>query len=322
LSNPPDVPPAAPLRAGPADRRSETVVGCGYALAAFVWWGGIPLYFKAASYLPMTEVMAHRVFWSGAILAALIALRRRRHTLVELWGRPRTLLGLAISGLVLGGNWIVYIRAVATDQVLEASLGYYINPLILVVLGFVFLGERLSWIQTSSVMLASIGVGVLVWRQGELPWIAIALSVSFGVYGLIRKRVAADPQAGLLVETLVMSPFAGTGLLWLGSDNSFGIADLPSSLLLMAGGVVTIVPLAFFNEAARRLPLSLLGQFQYIGPSIAFLIAVFWFDEPFTAAHAVTFGCIWTALALFSWSSLRSASTIRRGAVATSARGD
>jgi chloramphenicol-sensitive protein RarD len=266
-------------------------------------WGLFPLYWKMLSGVPALEVVAHRTAWGLVAAAGLVTLRARWAPVVAVASRPRTLLTLAVSAGLIGFNWLLYIWAVVHDHVTEASLGYYVNPLVNVLLGVLVLRESLTRPQWIAVGLAAVGVSVLTLGHGRFPWIALALAVTFGLYGLVRKTVAADPLTGLLWETAILAPFAVSLLLVLASRGAgvFGPAHPKASALLALGGLVTAVPLVLFAHGARSLPLSTLGLIQYLSPSLQFLLAVFLYREPFTAAHAVTFACIWTALATLTW---------------------
>jgi chloramphenicol-sensitive protein RarD len=265
-------------------------------------WGLFPLYWKMLTGVPALEVVAHRTAWGLVAAAGLVTLRSRWRDARAVLGRPRTLLTLGASAALIGVNWLMYIWAVVHDRVTEASLGYYVNPLVNVVLGVVVLRESLTRAQKVAVFLAAAGVSVLTLGHGRFPWIALALAVTFGLYGLVRKTVAADALTGLLWETALLAPLAVSLLLVLGwrGVGVFGAAHPRESLLLVLGGAVTAVPLVLFAAGARSLPLSTLGLIQYLSPSLQFLLAVFLYREPFTAAHGVTFACIWTALAILS----------------------
>jgi chloramphenicol-sensitive protein RarD len=266
-------------------------------------WGLFPLYWKMLSGVPALEVVAHRTAWGLVAAAALVTLRSRWAEARAVLSRPRTLATLAASAALIAVNWLLYIWAVVHDHVTEASLGYYVNPLVNVLLGVVVLRESLTRAQWVAVVLAAVGVSVLTLGRGRFPWIALALAVTFGLYGLVRKTVAADALTGLLWETAILAPLAVSLLLVLASRGTgvFGAAHPRASALLALGGVVTAVPLVLFAHGARSLPLSTLGLIQYLSPSLQFLLAVFLYREPFTAAHAVTFACIWTALAVLTW---------------------
>jgi chloramphenicol-sensitive protein RarD len=273
------------------------------AVLAFLLWGLFPLSWKMLAAVPAVEVVAHRTAWGFVVAAAWVTLRGRWKDARAVASRPGTIARLAGSAVLIAVNWLLYVWAVVHDHVVEASLGYFINPLVNVLLGVLVLGERLSRAQRVAVALAAAGVAVLTAGHGRLPWIALALAVSFGLYGLARKTVGADPVVGLLWETGLMAPLAAGWLLSLEARGSgaFGAAHPGPSALLALGGAVTAVPLVLFAQGARSLPLSTVGLLQYLSPSIQFLLAVLVFREPFTAAHAATFACIWAALAVLTW---------------------
>ena len=282
--------------------RPSQRAGVASAVAAFLMWGLFPLYWKQLSAVPALEVVAHRTAWGFASVAVWVTLRGRWKDAAAVGARRRTLLLLAAGALLIGVNWLLYIWAVTHGHVMEASLGYYINPLVNVLLGIAVLGERLDRAQGIAVALAGIGVAVLTLGYGRFPWISLALASTFGLYGLVRKTVAADAVTGLLWETAILAPAAVGYLVFLGGRGLGAFAAQPrATALLVLGGVVTAVPLALFAFGARALPLSTLGFIQYLSPSLQFLLAVFLYGEPFTAAHAVTFACIWSALALLTW---------------------
>lgn len=283
---------------------SRSLAGAGYAIGAFGLWGAFPLYFKAVSGVPAMEVLAHRIVWSVVWVAALLWLLRQWPDVRAALREPRTRWRLLLSALLISTNWLVFIWAVAQGRVLEAGLGYYITPLVSVLLGRVVLGEALTRLQWAAVALAALGVGYMLAGLGTLPWVSLALAATFGSYGLARKTTAVGAAPGLFVETLLLAPLALGFLLWLGDAGHFG-GDVAFDLLLVAAGLVTAAPLILFAQAARRLRLASVGLFQYITPTCQVLLAVFVFGEAFTAGHGVTFGCIWLALALYSFSAWR-----------------
>lgn len=285
--------------------RREALIGVGYGLAAFLFWGVAPIYFKLVAHVAPAEILAHRIAWSAVFLLLLIGLLRRWRGVVTALTSWRLFLPLLLSAAILSSNWFTYIVAVNSGQVLQASLGYYINPLVNVLLGMLFLKERLRPAQIAAVALAAIGVAVMIGAAGEVPLIALFLGFSFGFYGLIRKLVPVDAISGLSVEAVALTPFALGYILWLGGTGSFGAIDLATDLLLVAAGLVTLLPLLWFNAAARRLKLSTVGILQYVAPTGQFLLAVLLFGEEFTPAHMVTFGCIWAGLALYTVDALR-----------------
>jgi chloramphenicol-sensitive protein RarD len=277
-----------------------------YGLAAYGLWGVIPLYFWALRSLPPVEFLAHRIVWCLLFLVVVLTLSRRWPAVFRALGTPRTRRLLTVSACLVAVNWLVYIYSVATERVLHSSLGYFINPLFNVLLGLVFFRERLRPAQWLAVALAAAGLAYLVWAAGELPWIAPALAVSFGLYGLVRKVTPVDGLTGLAVETLVLTPPAAACLLWWAAagSSSFGHNGWHFDALLMLSGVLTALPLLCFGQAARRLRLSTLGFLQYLAPSTQFLLAVYLFGEPFRPEQQVGFGCTWVALLIFTADSL------------------
>jgi chloramphenicol-sensitive protein RarD len=280
-----------------------------YALAAYALWGLLPLYWRALHGIPLGEVLAHRVLWSTAtILGLLTALRRMPDLLRVLADRRRRML-LGVSALLIGCNWSIYILAVYRGELVQASLGYYINPLMSVGLGVFILREKLTPIRIAAVILASLGVLTLAFHHEGLPWVALGLASSFALYGYVKKRLGVESLVGLAAETLWLTPISVIYLGWLASRNmaqAFG-SGLSPTLLLIGTGAVTLAPLFFFNGAARRLPLSTLGFFQYLSPTIQLVMAVVVFHEPFTRLHMASFGLIWAALALYTVDALRRA---------------
>jgi chloramphenicol-sensitive protein RarD len=289
-------------------------LGVAAALAAFIFWGLAPIYFKWIQHVSAYEIIAHRILWSIPLLAGFLLLRDgpgfwRRMVLPR-----RTLLTLLLSGVLVSSNWLIFVWAVNHDRILATSLGYFINPLVNVLLGFLFLHERLTRAQTAAVVIAAAGTAYLAWFLGAAPWIALALAITFGFYGLVRKKLDVGPMVGLLWETLLLLLPALIFVAW-SLDRGvleFGHGSLRLDLLLIGLGLVTILPLIWFNVAAKNLTLTAVGFFQYLAPTVTFMLAVFAYGEPFTRGHAVAFTCIWIALVLVSFDSLRIA---RRRAV-------
>jgi chloramphenicol-sensitive protein RarD len=287
----------------------ERLLGGLSALAAFGFWGVIPVYFKALAHVSALELLAHRSFWSVILLLVLIALGRRWSALRAALSERRVWLLLAASTSLLALNWLVFIWAITQGRVLEASLGYYINPLVNVLLGVLVLRERVNSWQRLAIALAAIGVLNLTLQLGTFPWVSLSLAVSFGVYGLIRKTIRLNSLEGLFVETLLVAPLALAYLIYLAvtGTGALGAHDGTTDILLLLSGAVTALPLMAFASAARRLEYTTVGFFQYIAPSGHFLLAVFVYGESFTGAHLITFGLIWAALAIFTAQSLRAA---------------
>lgn len=281
---------------------SEARLGVVYGVAAYVWWGLCPIYFKAVASVPALQVLGHRVIWSVLLLALLIVIQKRWSEVRGVVRDRKTFLRLCGTTVLIANNWGIFIWAVAAGELLQASLGYFINPLINVLLGVVFLRERLRRMQTVSVALAGVGVAYMIFMYGEVPWIALILAFSFAFYGLLRKTARADPLVGLTVETSILLPIALAYLVYQASRGAgaFGTVSWRMDVLLASAGVVTAVPLLWFTAAAKRMRYSTLGFIQYLAPTGQFLLAVLAFGEPFTHAHAVTFVFIWTALIIYS----------------------
>lgn len=292
-----------------------------FAWGAYSVWGLVPLYFKAVAHVSPLEVVAHRIVWSFALLAVLVTLMARWRRLVVTLRGPGTAQALALSALLVSMNWFTFIYAVSSNQVSQASLGYFINPLVTVALGMLFLGERLRRLQLISLGLAVAGVVVLTVAQGGPPIIALTLALSFGFYGLIRKRLAVGAVDGLLIETAYMVPVAAAlfGVFAASGTLSFGRLDPTTDVLLVLAAVITSVPLLLFAGAAQRIPLSALGFLQYLAPTLHLLLAVFVFSEVVEGARLVGFVIIWVGLGLFIVDALRA--TGRTAGAVTAATG-
>jgi chloramphenicol-sensitive protein RarD len=276
------------------------------ALAAYSLWGLLPFYMKAVAHLPLIEVVAHRIIWSVPIAACVLVWLGRTADFKTAIRTPRMLAMAALTAVIISVNWGIYVWAIAADRTVETALGYYINPLVNVVVGAVLLGERLSRAQVAAVALAALAVVILTVEGGKLPWVSLALAFSFAAYGYFRKTLPIGPSQGFLLEVCLLSVPALIYAGWLiatGTDHF--ISGSSRDLALLVGcGPVTAVPLLLFAFGARLLRLSTLGIMQYIAPTIVFLIAVFVFHEPFGTIDAVAFGLIWIALAIYSWSML------------------
>jgi chloramphenicol-sensitive protein RarD len=290
----PSAKPSAPQR----DERSALIAG----FAAFTTWGLIPVYWKLLKTVPAVEILAHRFVWTTVFLIVLLTWQRRWPELRAAARSRRTLLYCLASGLALSINWLFFIWAVNVGRVVETSLGYFMTPLVNVLFGAIFLRERLTRWQLISVLLALVGVLNLTLGFGKSPWVAMILCVSFGIYGLLRKKSGTRPIPGLFLETTLLTPIALLYLLNLqpGGALIFGPAHWSFALLLVSTGVVTGLPLVWFGHAARHLRLATIGFLQYLSPTGSFLLGVFLYHEPFTRAHLITFTFIWTALAIFT----------------------
>lgn len=281
--------------------------GLVYATAAFGLWGLFPLYFLFIAAVPAVEVVLQRSVWSLLFIAAVLGWQRRWSWLADFRTQPRRLLPFVLTGLLLMANTMTYVYAVQTQQVVEASLGYFINPLVNVLLGVLVLRERLTAVKWVAVALAFTGVVWLTWQLGRLPWIALVLAGSFGLYGLVRKTASLGALEGLALETLLLAPLALPLLLWWtftqGGSWLQGDWGLVATLALL--GPLSALPLIWFSAAARRLPLATLGLVQYISPTIQLLLGVWLFNEPFSGSRFVGFAFIWAGLVLVSADALR-----------------
>lgn len=277
-----------------------------YGIAAYTIWGLLPLYWKALDNVPAGEILANRIVWSFVFVALLLTFKRNWGWLRPALKQRRILLTYAVTGLLLALNWFVYIWAVNAGYVIETSLGYFINPLVNVLLGVIFLHERLRKVQVIAVALAVAGVIYLTLSYGAFPWIALTLAFSFGIYGLLRKTAALEATEGVALETAVIFLPAAAAMLYLNRSGSgaFGQGDPQTTLLLIGVGLVTAVPLLFFGAAARRITLTNLGLLQYIAPTLQFLLGIYVFGEAFGKDKLIGFGLIWMALIIYSFESI------------------
>lgn len=285
----------------------DTPKGFGFAITAYVLWGFLPLYMKALAHIPTVEVLAHRVIWSVPVALVILWARGRTGDLRQALRAPRMLGMAAVTATLIAVNWGIYVWAIQSGQALEAALGYYINPLFSVFLGAVVLRERLSALQWAAIALAVLAVGVLTWEAGRLPVIALALTLTWGIYAYLKKMLPIGPNQGFALEVILLLPPALAYMAWLGGGAAFVTGDGGDRALLMCAGIVTAVPLMIYANGAKLLRLSTIGILQYIAPTMIFLTAVFLFGEPFGHARAVAFPMIWAALALYSFELLRRA---------------
>jgi len=282
-------------------QHTEAQIGIGYALLAFSSWGFLPIYWKLLDTIPSLEVLAHRMVWSVLFLLGLLAIQKRLGEFQDLLKTPKYICVLLGTAMLLGINWFVYIYGVNTNQIVETSLGYFINPLFNVLLGTIFLKERLNYWQSLALGMATLGVLNFLWDFNSLPWIALSLALTFSFYGLLRKMMPVKPLVGLLVETVLLSPFAVVMVVVWNLDGTGNIGGEWSNVILLVGaGVVTSLPLLWFTNAGKRLRYTTLGFIHYMTPSIQLVIGVYLYNEPFTSTHAVTFGLIWTGLIIYS----------------------
>ncbi len=298
--------------------------GIAFAVSCYLLWGLVPVYWKGIIDIPATEALIPRILWTLVLLWLAALVSGRRH---ETWEGPGREWGWTLlAALLLSGNWVLFVYAVQSDQVVASSLGYYINPLMSILLGLVLLGERLNRIQAIAIAIAAVGVASMTLRIGELPWISLVLATSFALYGLIHKLRPQPPLAGLTREMLILSPMTLLALAILLSqpDSGFAKASLAEHAYLAGSGVVTAVPLVLFHGATRHLPLVAVGMFQYIAPTITLALATVVYNEPFTSAHGMGFGFVWLGLGVFSFDSVRrsrSAGRIKPASVSNAHRG-
>jgi chloramphenicol-sensitive protein RarD len=277
------------------------------ALGAYLLWGLLPFYMKAVAHLPLIEVIAHRIVWSVPIAAAVLVWAGRTADFKAAIRSPRTIAMAALTATLISVNWGIYVWAISVDRTVETALGYYINPLVSIVVGAALLGERLDKLQIAAVVLAAIAVAVLTVDAGKLPWVSLALAFSFAAYGFFRKTLPIGPSQGFLLEILLLSvPALGyIAFLIANGQDHFISSNGADTALLIGCGPVTAVPLLLFAFGAKLLRLSTIGIMQYIAPTMVFLIAVLIFDEPFGTTQAIAFALIWAALAIYSWSMFR-----------------
>lgn len=299
---------------GSLSQPADSPRGLILAIATYVMWGFLPLFMKELAHVPPSEVIAHRVLWSLPIALAVLLLQRRWREVAGALRQPR-LLGMAlITAALISVNWMIYVWAVGNNHALDAALGYYINPLFSVLMGATLLRERLNRAQMVAIALASLAVVVLTVQLGRLPLVAIGLMLTWGFYAFCKKSLPLGPTQGFTLEVLLLTPFALAYVLWLGASGQshFASGSLADTLLLIACGPVTAVPLICYATAAKQLRLSTIGILQYIAPTMIFLTAVLIFDEPFGAAQMIAFPMIWAALVIYTLSMLRGAGARRR----------
>lgn len=285
---------------------NESLIGVLYGIAAFGLWGLLPLYWKLLHQVPPSEILAHRIFWSFVFLSLLLILKGRWNQIKKTLNSRTTKIYLLLSATIISANWFIYIWAVTASHIVDASLGYYIAPLFNVLLGVTILRERMTFWQYVAFVLAFIGVLILTLRYGQIPWIGLSLALTFSFYGLLKKLLNMDSLTGLSLETSFVSPFC-LGFMFLKhvqGSAAFGSGAVSVSLLLMFGGVVTALPLLWFAQSAKRIPLSRVGFIQYLSPTISLLLGVFLYHELFTPVHLLSFGCIWVALAIYTLSQM------------------
>ena len=295
-------------------QNSDSPRGLVFALCAYGMWGLLPIFMKALAHVPASEVIAHRVLWSLPIAGAVLVWQGRADDVLAAFRRPRLLAMAAVTAALISVNWLIYVWSIANDHALDAALGYYINPIFSVIVGATLLKESLSRLQMAAVALAAAAVAILTVDAGRLPLVAIGLTLSWGMYAYCKKRLPLGPNQGFTLEVLLLAPLAAAWLVWitLRGEGHFGPSDGWTSMLLIACGPVTAVPLLFYANGAKLLRLSTIGILQYLTPTAIFLCAVLIFHEPMGGARLIAFPMIWAALAVYSVTLIRQAGARRR----------
>jgi len=293
----------------PRPPNEDTLRGFGFALTAYLMWGFLPLYMKAMAGIPAAEIIAHRILWSVPVALAILWALGRTADLMRALRTPSMLAMAALTAALISVNWGIYVWAVLSGHALDAALGYYINPLFSIFLGAVFLGERMGRVQMMAIALAAVAVGVLTWEAGRLPVVALGLTLTWGFYAYLKKRLPIGPNQGFTLEVLILLPPALIYLGWLfwRGESHFAADNIRDTALLLGCGLVTALPLMIYANGAKLLRLSTIGLMQYIAPTMIFLTAVFIFHEPFSAVRMVAFVMIWTALAIYTAALIRQA---------------
>ncbi|KIH70540.1 EamA family transporter RarD [Salinicoccus roseus] len=288
---------------------SENSKGIIFALGAYLIWGFLPIYWKQVEHISSYELIAHRVLWAFIFMIVFIIVTNRMHLFYKdlkfIFRNKKKVIALFAASTVITTNWLLYIIAVNNGHILDASLGYYINPLISILIGFVILGERFSKSQWTAIIIVFLGVTYLAVGLGSAPWISLTLALSFSIYGLIKKVINMDAVFALAVETFVLAPFALIYILFLEGSGGGNFGINADSLVMMGTGVITAVPLLLFSLGAQRIRLSLIGILQYFAPTIMLLLGVFMYDEAFTDIHTVAYILIWSGLAIYTFSRIQ-----------------
>ncbi|KXS42547.1 MAG: chloramphenicol-sensitive protein RarD [Candidatus Frackibacter sp. T328-2] len=289
------------------DNNESKLIGLFYGITAYILWGILPLYWKALDKITPMEILAHRILWSLVFVLVILCFQKKLHQFKEIFKSKSDLIRLIFATIFISINWGVYIWAVNTSHIVETSMGYYMNPLIVILLGVVVLKEKLNSWQIVSIIMATIGVGIMTFKYGEVPWISLTLALSFALYGLMKKTVSVGSTVGLAMETAILTPIA-LGYIIFRQVNGVGALGHVSSIttiILICSGIVTALPLLFFTRGTQRLPLSSMGYLQYIAPTISLILGIFVFKEEFTTTHFISFGFIWIGLAIFTTFQIR-----------------
>lgn len=282
-----------------------------YGLGAYGLWGILPIYWKQVHHVPALEILANRFIWSLFFVFLLILCLNKKDEFIEetknIFSTTKSSMVMIWAAVMITFNWGIFIWAVEDGRIMETSLGYYINPMMNVLLGVVFLKERLTKLQWTAVGFACAGIMAMVIRAGYLPWVSIVVPLSFAIYGLLKKFIQVSPFSSIMLETMIISPLAlgYLGYLAVNGKNAYQLYDAVTIIYLIGAGAVTATPLLLFTACAKRLPLNLVGFLQYLAPTISMIIGIFMYGEAFTSTHAITFSCIWIGVAIFSWSQFK-----------------
>lgn len=291
----------------------ELKTGVTYSFAAYFLWGILPLYWKLLNKIPAGEILAHRIIWSSIFILGLLIFQKRLPQLKEITKESKKMTWVILCTIFISINWFVFIWAVNSNRVVESSMGYYINPLVVVLLGVIVLKERLGLWQIVSLVLATIGVIIMTFSYGKIPWISLILAMSFGFYGLFKKLANVESILGLGLETFILAPISLVYIIYrqVSGLGSLGTISLNTTLILFCSGIATATPLLWFGQGAKRIPLSTLGFIQYLAPTISLIIGVFIFKEEFTTAHLISFGFIWLGLVIYSLSQTKAVKNMK-----------
>ncbi len=286
----------------------SSVAGFLYGIAAYTLWGFLPLYWKLLNTIAPLEILAHRILWSFFFVLGIVYLQGNLAKCKVFFADRVNVIRIICATIIISVNWGVYIWAVNSEHVVEASMGYYINPLIVILLGVIVLKEKLNRWQIISLIMAAIGVGILTIQFGQIPWISLTLALSFALYGLLKKMIPVSSTVGLTIETAMLFPVTLGYIIFrqISGVGALGNVSMSTTLILIGSGIATALPLLFFANGARRIPLSSMGFLQYIAPSISLILGIFVFNEGFTFVHFLSFGFIWVGLLLYSVSQIRS----------------
>lgn len=283
---------------------NDEIMGAGYGFLAFTAWGLLPLYWKLLDQIPAGEILAHRIFWSFVFVGGILAISGSWKSLKELLVNKKNMLVIFMCAVIISLNWFTYIWAVNSKLVIEASMGYYINPLVAVLLGITILKEKTDFWQWVAIALAAIGVAILITQYGKIPWVALTLAITFAFYSLFKKIIDVDSISGLAVETLFLAPIALFYIIFIQSQGTGSLGSISPlvMILLFSSGVATATPLLWFAKGASKIQLSTIGFLQYLAPTISLILGIFVFKEQFTKVHFISFSFIWAAIIIYTLS--------------------